>query len=1250
MPSQITDFNSLKNFKILSWNIHSLIPNDTDLTLLIRKYDPDIILLSETWLKDHIRKKFPGYNCFRDDRPDGYGGLLSLIKTKIAVYPITLNHLNLPMAQIEMQAFKIILDNKELIFLNCYIHPLSKFTLNDLQNFISANKLENKTLFWAGDLNSKHSLWGYDRCDYKGNALVEIAQNLNLFNINAINPQPTRKTAPSENKSFTDIAFCSEQLAQNFDWEALTEGGSDHFPCLYTFNKSYDAADNLTVTEQNKVNWSLKNWNLYRANLDRLLDQPTNSYQDFINKMNEAHEQAIHLEYNNHASNATSNSNRKSVSTSHKKHFKKIPWWNSECQLLKDRRDSLARKYKLTYDLSTYIEHQKTCAEFKTLIRKNKRLAWKNFTESLNHKTPAKLIFEKVKILNKALIPFQNTNDEWVDEFLTSLTPDSQAEQQWTESTSFTDSFEKFSIEELKLALFRLKKKSPGLDKVKTEFLTQLSPKAQTVLLNIFNDILLTKKIPETWKDIKIFTILKKDQSPSKSSSYRPIGIISAIRKLFEKLILNRIEYTLESQNKLSPFQFGFRKSKSIYHNLLNLSSHAYKALGEKKFMPTLFLDISNAYNNVNYSILLDKLTEVGINPDLAKLIFNLITNNNLHVSYQFKMWGPRRLSKGLTQGGILSPILYLIYSCDLHKNLKFSLISEFADDIVIFTLNESFDVAVNNIMEDFYTIYEQLKSLGLDLSLPKVKFTIFTNRRIPKNFALILLNFIFPIEDNIRYLGLIFNRKMNWQPHIKLIKDKVESKLNILSYLHGAGWGINQNVSRLLFMSMIRPIIDFGLPIYANNFVSIDKVNKIQNNCLRKVLSVLFSTPTNNLNAEAAIPPVQFRFNFLADKLILKALSIEHNPLINDIKNLDFSVVNSTWWSNKQHPLILDRWRSLKKFETEIQKTILAPSLCKNPKYQFFQPKIEFLNINNKHSVDPIVIQSEFRCTIWQNYPNFTLCYTDGAKTSTYTTAVFTSDNYFKLFKLSSFSSIFDAEALAIKEAILYFLNKSESNIVICSDSRSVLQTLLSQNNDLHPTINEIKHSLYENQSNNICLLWIPSHVGIPGNERADSLTKLLPLAHTTNESLYYKQLIPAIKKQTFSEWNTSWIDCTWKGQRLKSIMPSLKAKPWFHNLKWSRQDIKNISRLRIGHGLYPAHLFRCSLATSDLCECGEYGDLNHLIFQCVRLNGRDILIQNLSAFNLSQPFNITYILHNPNPKIYKLIANFLKINNINL
>ena len=159
--------------------MRSLLSNETDLKILLSDLKPDIVLLSETWLNNSSRVKFPGYNIIRDDRDDGYGGLLSLIKIKYKFQRLSLDTTSLLNSRIETQSFKLIFDNSsEFFFLNMYINPTSKFLLNNLLTFFESNNLVGKPLFWASDCNAEHPLWGYPSSDPRGEVIVNPSHQL----------------------------------------------------------------------------------------------------------------------------------------------------------------------------------------------------------------------------------------------------------------------------------------------------------------------------------------------------------------------------------------------------------------------------------------------------------------------------------------------------------------------------------------------------------------------------------------------------------------------------------------------------------------------------------------------------------------------------------------------------------------------------------------------------------------------------------------------------------------------------------------------------------------------------------------------------------------------------------------------------------------------------------------------------------------------------------------------------------------
>src|SRR6266576_399594 len=124
----------------------------------------------------------------------------------------------------------------------------------------------------------------------------------------------------------------------------------------------------------------------------------------------------------------------------------------------------------------------------------------------------------------------------------------------------------------------------------------------------------------------------KPGKPPSEVSSYRPISLLPSISKLFEKLILKRLKPLIE--DKIPDFQFGFRNKHATIEQVQRVTTVIERALEEKKFCSTVFLDVSQAFDRVWYEGLIHKLS-LMLPGNLCLLIQSYLADRTFKVVHE---------------------------------------------------------------------------------------------------------------------------------------------------------------------------------------------------------------------------------------------------------------------------------------------------------------------------------------------------------------------------------------------------------------------------------------------------------------------------------------------------------------------------------------------------------------------------------------------------------------------------------------
>ena len=273
-------------------------------------------------------------------------------------------------------------------------------------------------------------------------------------------------------------------------------------------------------------------------------------------------------------------------------------------------------------------------------------------------------------------------------------------------------------------------------------------------------------------------------------------------------------------------------------------------------------------------------------------------------------------------------------------------------------------------------------------------------------------------------------------------------------------------------------------------------------------------------------------------------------------------------------------------------------------PPWELARPDIDLSLADTKKSE---VSPSEFQALAIQHmgsYEGGTFVFTDGSKTAEGVGCAFVAGPDTRSFSLPDHASVFSAELVAIIKA-LWFIEVSDADRhVIFTDSLScilALKTIYPR----HPLIQDVlvRLSILDEAGKSVSFCWVPSHVGIRGNELADAAARRAASApYTRRLPLPARDFYPTISIFAQSSWQRAWEEQ--RNSKLRQLKPIIK--PWSSALRKNRQEEVLLCRLRIGH-TYATHGHLLRGEDKPLCpRCNACLTVEHVLLSCTGLAGK--------------------------------------------
>ncbi|GFO26432.1 Pol-like protein [Plakobranchus ocellatus] len=600
---------------------------------------------------------------------------------------------------------------------------------------------------------------------------------------------------------------------------------------------------------------------------------------------------------------------------------------------------------------------------------------------------------------------------------------------------------------------------------------------------------------------------------------------------------------------------------------------------------------------------ILKDLFDLDFRGRLPIFISNFLKDRYFKVKAENTFSSSYHQENGVPQGSILSPMLFnlkinnIINSVSKHVNA-----SLFVDDFAIYAEGKHLQHLERTIQLCINNVQKWVSDNGFRFSVSKTTCVHFHRQRIYTEPALHLDGQTIPVKGEAKFLGVVFDSKLNFSSHIKYLKKKCLKALNLLRVVGHMDWVADRATLLKLYRTLVRSKLDYGSVIYGSAKKHVLRaLDPIHYQGLRIALGAFRTTPIKSLYAEAGEPSLEHRRMKLAFNYVLKLKSLPRNPCHDVVFETPLS--DSSTVTKSEPNLVANTFEHFKNANISLNIIVKLHVQC-TPPWEEHNINVDIsLTKQNKENTSEVAYQKEF-FRIKEKFSNHYAVFTDGSKLEEKVAAA----AYFpehpdrsKATRLRDGTSVFSAElegiALALTE--IRKLSKYHKNVVIYSDSLSALRAIQSKNfkvieiRRLYNLIRKFPPYVH------ISFVWIPAHVGIRGNENVDKLAKAaLNIASCSGKLICYSDLKPKINSYINSVWQKNW-DAE-GANKLHEVLPNLGEDLHRIGDGGGRKQETAMCRLRVGHTwLTQSYLLKNE--EQPFCyACDSLYTVRHILIEC--------------------------------------------------